>query len=135
MTSTRRATERDIPACLQASASRRDTFFVQKDFVGALNDQDAIWLVAEKDGKVVGFILGYFNPTKNEEAMIQSTMVHADYGHQGIGSMLVKALADDAFGRGVQYVLAEVEDGPDKFYEKCGFKRVHEWHSMQISRP
>jgi len=100
----------------------------------ALGDGDAIYLVAEEKGMVVGFTLGYINPTKNEEAMIQSTMVHADYGNIGIGSSLVKALADTAFGRGARHVFAEVEDGPDRFYEKCGFRRAHEWHSMQLSR-
>lgn len=102
--------------------------------MNALDDGDAIYLVAEEDSKVVGFILGYINSTKNEEAMIQSTMVHADHGGRGIGSLLVKALADIAFGSGVRHVFAEVEDGPDKFYEKCGFRRAYEWHSMQLSK-
>jgi len=83
----------DVPACVEVSASRTDTFFVEKDFLNAINDKDAIYLVAESDGKVVGYIMGYVNPTKNDEAIIQSTMVHASYGNKGIGSMLVKALA------------------------------------------
>jgi N-acetylglutamate synthase-like GNAT family acetyltransferase len=134
LASVRGARQGDVSACLQASASRKDSFFTERDFTNALDDGDAIYLVAEENGKVVEFILGYVNPTKNEEAMIQSTMVHADYGCKGIGSLLVRALADSAFGRGVMRVFAEAEDGPDKFYEKCRFRRVYEWHSMQLSK-
>lgn len=66
--------------------------------------------------------------------MIQSTMVNADHGNKGIGSLLVGAFAAKAFGRGVKRVFAEVEDGPDRFYEKCGFRKAYEWHSMLLSK-
>lgn len=133
MTTIRLATTQDIPDCLEASASRKDVFFTKEDFVRALDDSNAIYLVAEEDEKIAGFVIGYANPTKNEEAMIQSTMVNARHGNKGIGSTLVRAFADHAFGSGVNRVFAEVEDGPDRFYEKCGFKRAYEWHSMCLS--
>lgn len=134
MTLVREGITGDVPACLEASASRGDTFFSEKDFLNALKDKDAIYLVAVLDGKVVGYIMGYVNPTKNDEAMVQSTMVHSGYGNRGIGSMLVKGFAGRAFDRGVKRVFAEVEDGPDRFYAKCGFEKAYEWHSMRLSR-
>ena len=130
----RQATDGDISACLEVSVSRKDAFFQERDFLRALKDEDAIYLVAEADGKVVGYIMGYVNPTKNDEVMIQSTMVHADYRNRGVGSMLVKSLADRAFNRGVKHVYAEVEDGPDRFYARCGFRKEYEWHSMRLSK-
>ena len=39
-----------------------------------------------------------------------------------------------AFRRGVKHVYAEVEDGPDRFYARCGFRKEYEWHSMRLSK-
>jgi len=34
----------------------------------------------------------------------------------------------------VELIFAEVEEGPDKFYEKCGFKKVGVWYSMLLKK-
>jgi predicted N-acetyltransferase YhbS len=78
--------------------------------------------------------MGYVNPTKSGEAVIQSTMVHEAHENQGIGSMLIRTFANRAFKSGVKKVFAEVDDGPDRFYGKCGFEKAHEWHSMRLSK-
>jgi N-acetylglutamate synthase-like GNAT family acetyltransferase len=91
-------------------------------------------LVAEQDRVVVGFVLGFVVPTRNAEAMIHSTMVHASHGGKGMGSSLVRRFVDIAFGIGVREIYAEVEEGPDKFYEKCGFSKVAVWHSMRLRK-
>ena len=107
MTTIRLATTQDIPDCLEASASRKDIFFTKEDFVRALDDSNAIYPVAEEDGKIAGFIIGCVNPTKNEEAMIQSTMVNARHGNKGIGTTHVRLVT---VGKLVHLMLSYRQD-------------------------
>lgn len=128
----REAKARDIDACLEIEASQMDTTFSEQDYLNSMDNPDVIFLVAGQDDEVVGYTLGFVVPTKNAEAMIHSTMVHKAYSRRGVGSRLVEKFLDVAFGRGVKKVFAEVEEGPDRFYEKCGFKKVGVWHSMCV---
>ena len=129
----RKAVPNDIPLCLGVQASRNDGFFKESDYENSVGNPLAIFLVAEVRSKVVGYVLGYVNPTKHQEALIQSTMVHASHGNRGIGSSLVRGLTDVAFDElGVTTIYAEAEKGPDRFYQKCGFRQAHVWSSMRM---
>ena len=130
----RKAVFKDIPLCLEVEASQEDNTFSEHDFHNSITDSDVIFLVAEEKGRVTGFILGFIVPTRRKEAMIHSTMVHRQYSRKGIGSLLVKTFAKSAFMQGVESIFAEVEEGPDKFYEKCGFRKVMVWHSMLLKK-
>jgi ribosomal-protein-alanine N-acetyltransferase len=128
----RKAVPQDIPSCLEAEASHGDNTFSEGDLRNSITEPNAIFLVAEQRGQVVGFILGYVVPTRKREAAIHSTMVNSRYEKKGIGSSLVLNFARLAFGKGVELVYAEVETGPDKFYEKCGFRKSAVWYSMLL---
>ena len=130
----RLAVESDIASCLAIQASHKDQTFSAQDFRNSISDPNAILLVAESgDGGVAGFMAGFVVPTRYEEALIHSTMVNKLLERKGIGLALVRFFADFAFReRSVKVIYAEVEDGPDEFYEKCGFRKVHEWHSMRL---
>jgi N-acetylglutamate synthase-like GNAT family acetyltransferase len=130
----RKAKFKDIPFCLKAEASQGDSTFSERDFRNSIADPNAIFLVAEQNQQVIGFISGFIVPTKRTEAMIHSTMVHEQHTQKGIGSSLVRSFAKLAFERGVEQIYAEVEEGLDKFYEKCGFKKVMLWHSMLLGK-
>jgi len=130
----RKAELKDIPFCLEVEASQEDSTFSEHDFRNSITDQDAIFLVAEEEQRVVGFILGFIVPTRRREATIHSTMVHKQHSQKGIGSSLVQNFAKFAFEQGVELIFAEVEEGPDKFYEKCGFKKASVWYSMLLRK-
>jgi len=130
----RRAVPEDIPSCLEVESSQGDNTFSEDDFRDSITEPNAIFLVAEQRQQVAGFILGYFVPTRKREAAIHSTMVNRQHENKGIGSSLVLNFAKLAFGRGVELVYAEVEEGPDKFYEKCGFRKAAVWYSMLLKR-
>lgn len=132
--SIRKAEGKDASFCLDVQASREDSTFSEQDYLNSISNPNAIFLVAEHDRRAIGFILGFIVPTKNAEAIIHSTMVHASYSHRGIGSNLVRRFVEIAFEGGVQEIFAEVEEGPDKFYEKCGFRKVAMWHSMRLKK-
>jgi ribosomal protein S18 acetylase RimI-like enzyme len=130
----RKAELGDVPFCLEVQASQEDSTFSEHDFRSSIADKNVIFLVAEQSQRVVGFILGFIIPTKRIEATIHSTMVHRQHVQKGIGSLLVRSFAEAAFEQGVELIEAEVEEGPDKFYEKCGFKKVMVWHSMVLKK-
>ncbi len=131
----RRAAARDIDACLEIQASQRDTTFSRTDYLNSLATSNSIYLVAELEGRVVGFIIGFIVPTKNSEALVHSTMVHSSFTRRRIGLALVRGFLDFAFKQGLMRVYAEVESGPDRFYEKCGFQKVVTYHSMLVANP
>jgi len=133
-TSIRRAVPEDIPSCLEVEASQGDDTFSGGDFRNSITEPNAVFLVAELSQQVVGFILGYFVPTRRREAAIHSTMVDKQHEKRGIGSALVFSFTKLAFEQGVELVYAEVEEGPDKFYQKCGFKKEAVWYSMLLKR-
>jgi len=130
----REAKIEDVPFCLEVQASQEDSTFSEQDFRNSIIDPNVIYLVAELNQQVIGFILGFIVPTRRKEATIHSTMVRRQYSHKGIGSSLVRKFAELAFEQGVELIFAEVEEGPDKFYEKCGFKKVGVWHSMLLRK-
>jgi len=130
----RKAKFEDVPFCLEVQASQEDSTFSEHDFRNSINDPNVIFLVAEQNQHVVGFILGFIVPTRRREATIHSTMVHKRHTQKGVGSSLVQNFAELTFEQGVELIEAEVEEGPDKFYEKCGFKKVMVWHSMVLKK-
>jgi len=132
--SIRKAEPKDVPICLEVEASQGDSTFSEDDFRNSIADLNAIFLVAEQNQRVIGFILGFIVPTRRREATIHSTMVHRQQVQQGIGSLLVRNFAKLAFEQGAELIYAEVEEGSDKFYEKCGFKKMSVWYSMLLKK-
>jgi len=126
----RKAGLEDMCSCLEVERSQGDDTFSELDFRESIIEPNAIFLVAELDELVVGFVLGFIVPTRKKEAILHSTMVHIQHCGKGIGSSLVRGFVNRAFERGAELVYAEVEDGPDKFYERCGFEKTSIWHSM-----
>jgi ribosomal protein S18 acetylase RimI-like enzyme len=130
----RPASDSDIAACLEVEMTEGNLFFLDGDFRRALSDRNTIFLVAELASGVVGFALGFVLPTKPSEAMIHATMVRKTDRHRGIGTALVNAFALEAFNRRAKVIFAEVETGPDRFYERCGFQKEAVWNSYALRR-
>ncbi|GAA0365915.1 GNAT family N-acetyltransferase [Bacillus horti] len=77
--------------------------------------------------QVVGFIMGNFDPENEIEAFragIWRLNVSGEDQGRGVGKFAVQALADEARSRGAERITVlwvPGEDGPEKFYLKCGF--------------
>jgi GNAT superfamily N-acetyltransferase len=124
----------DIAACLDVETSEGNLFFLDGDFRRALVDRNTIFLVAELQSKVIGFVFGFVVPTKRSEAIIHATVVHRSHRNLGAGTALVNGFALEAFNRRVRVIFAEVETGPDRFYERCGFRKETVWNSYALRR-
>jgi [ribosomal protein S18]-alanine N-acetyltransferase len=99
-------------------------------FRDALDDSDALVLVAEVDGAVVGVGTGWVE-THGDDLIeapfytIEYIEVHPDHRGNGLASELLSALEDDARRRGVSHIDLRVfvsNTGACKLYERFGYK-------------
>lgn len=83
-------------------------------------------LVAEVDGKVVGFLVLAFVPALSGlRALIDDQAVDPDYRRQGLGAALVEAAIQRASRRGATHLLVDTSRGDpaaQEFYKACGFE-------------
>jgi len=82
--------------------------------------QAAEFLVAEKDGQVVGMIRGTYDGSR---AVIYLASVYPDHQRQGIGRELVKTIARRFKERGAQSI-AVIVPGDAGFWKKMNFRQT-----------
>ncbi len=83
------------------------------------------FLVAEKDGRVIGFIVGV--ATASDEVRILSLAVSKMYRNRGVATMLLKKFMGVFRAKGVLNIKLEVRSsnhGAQKLYVSQGFKVV-----------
>jgi ribosomal protein S18 acetylase RimI-like enzyme len=80
--------------------------------------------IAECDGKVVGFLVGFFSQTLDNEAYIHFVGVHPGLRKRGIGEALYERFFEvvKGFGRNVvRCVTSPVNKGSISFHRRMGF--------------
>lgn len=82
--------------------------------------QAAEFLVAEKEGEVVGLIRGTFDGSR---AIIYLASVHPDHQRQGIGRALVQEIARRFKARGASSISVIVPGDAD-FWKKMKFRQT-----------
>ena len=85
------------------------------------------FLVAEKNHKIVGFIIGI--KLKTEKSKILMLSVEPDYRRQRIGGKLLKEFIKTTIKQNIGLVQLDVQTNnmqAIKFYEKNGFKIIDE---------
>lgn len=96
----------------------------RRDHIGReIEKPTAIFLVAEKDGKIVGSILGTHDGRKG---WINRLAVHPDHRRQGIARRLVIEVEKRLDKLGIKIIACFVEDGNKSsldFFEKIGYKK------------
>ena len=93
----------------------------EKSIASELNNKLALWLVAEEDGRVAGYI---GSQTVPDESDMMNVAVHPDFRRRGIAETLVNALCDVLKEQGSVSLTLEVRASNDPakaLYEKLGF--------------
>jgi putative acetyltransferase len=103
---------------LVAWAAPLDVDNVQR-MAGIIASQSELLLVAEIDGRVVGF--GSIVP-KNSE--LRAVYVHPDFGREGVGSRILSALEDLARQHGLTELAMDASLNAEDFYLNHGFAVV-----------
>ena len=94
-------------------------------FLVFLENNPETFLVAEYNGKVIGYVMAYLRP--DLEGHIMSIAVDERYRGNGIGSALLTEAIDRLIARGARYIGLEVRVSNEKaikLYERFGFRKV-----------
>ena len=94
-------------------------------FLVFLENNPDTFLVAEYNGKVIGYVMAYLRP--DLEGHIMSIAVDKRYRGNGIGSALLTEAIERLVERGARYIGLEVRVSNEKaikLYERFGFKKV-----------
>ena len=96
----------------------------ERSVAGELTNALALWLVAEEDGVVAGYV---GSQTVCAETDMMNVAVTADFRRRGIGEMLVNALVEELKALESHSLTLEVRasNAPAQaLYEKLGFREV-----------
>ena len=96
----------------------------EKSVASELDNALSLWLVAEDDGRVTGYI---GSQTVMDESDMMNVAVHPDYRRQGIGEKLVSALVDALKEKGSHCLTLEVRvsnENAISLYKKLDFQQV-----------
>ena len=91
-------------------------------FVDALNLGSTIFLVAEEEGKIIGYIGMYLSLDEGE---ITNVAVAVTERQRGVGGLLLTEMKKEAERRSVARIVLEVRvsnDSAVRLYERSGFK-------------
>ena len=96
----------------------------ERSVASELTNSLALWLVAEEEGNVWGYV---GSQTVMDETDMMNIAVHPEHRKQGIAATLVNNLVDVLRTRGSHSLMLEVRASNDparKLYDKLGFQQV-----------
>ena len=113
-----------VPAIAQLESICFSCPWSENSVASELTNALSLWLVAEEDGRVAGYI---GSQTVCEESDMMNVAVHPEFRCRGIGEALVKALETELRARGSHCLTLEVRasNAPAiALYEKLGFSQA-----------
>ena len=121
----RRMTINDVDAVYAIEANTFARPWSRQDFIKEMTTNTcARYLVAEKDGNVIGYAGAWI---VLDEAHVTNVAVAKDFRGQGIGRLLTAALIQYASNLGVVYATLEVRRSNEtakRLYQSLGFEYV-----------
>lgn len=92
-------------------------------FIDALNMRNTVFLVAEEEGRIIGYTGMYLSM---EEGEITNVAVAETQRRRGVGGLLLKQIKNEAELRSVTRIILEVRvsnDSAIRLYERNGFQK------------
>jgi GNAT superfamily N-acetyltransferase len=145
----RKAIEADIPILLSLMRELAEFEKYTKDFAitqETLREQgfrhsppDFHCLVAEENGKFIGFLVYYFVPftyRAKPNLIIKELYVAEGFRSKRIGELLMKAVAKEAERAGcgmIKWWVAKWNARGIQFYKRLGAEADEDWHELQLS--
>jgi ribosomal-protein-alanine N-acetyltransferase len=119
----RKMTEADLPEVCAIELATFAEPWSEEDFHSAINTADNVYLVAEIEGRIVGYC-GFWGIAG--EGDIYNVAVLKEYRKQRIGFHMLTALLQEAMNRGITSLTLEVRISnlaAIHLYELLGFKQ------------
>jgi GNAT superfamily N-acetyltransferase len=145
----RKAVEQDIPELLPLMRQLAEFEKYASEFViteKVLREQgfrrsppDFHCIVAEENGKIIGFIVYYFVPytyRAKPNMIIKELYVAEGFRSKTVGAFLMKAAAKEASRVGcgrIKWWVAKWNRRGINFYERLGARIDPDWHEFQMS--
>ena len=98
------------------------TAMLPKLFLNHFNDTS---FVIEKDGEMIGFLIGFISPAIKNEAYVHFMGVHPDFRQKGIGTTLYERFFEICRNHGRNIIRActsPVNRGSVDFHKRIGFE-------------
>lgn len=92
--------------------------------------------VAEKDNKLLGFLLGFISQVNSEEAYIHLLCVDPDYRNKGLAKSFIKIffkVIADMDCKKVFLITKPINQHAINFYKKLGFKKVDNVKNINLN--
>lgn len=86
-------------------------------------------LIAEADGEVVGFLLGFLTPAEPPVAYVHLVGIHPDHRRQGVGKRLYERFIERARAlraHSMKAITTVGNEGSLRFHEALGFEVTEE---------
>ncbi len=132
---TRVATLDDIDTCLSFQAQTNENYWTREEFENIIQTDLAFMIVAEDEGKIIGYCNGYIYPTKQNEGTLHETRVDLNRRHEGIGTILVEKFCELLYEKGCERVFGYIVDEHVEFYvNACGFE-ISDDQWIEVVRP
>ncbi len=115
----------DIPDVMRIERESFREAYPRGIFLVFLENNPDTFLVAEYNGKVIGYVMAYLRP--DLEGHIMSIAVDPAYRGNGIGSALLVEAIERLIKKGARYIGLEVRVSNERairLYERFGFKKV-----------
>ena len=120
----RKMEARDVSGVAKIEQENFSMPWSEKAFMDSLSQKEALFLVAEEEDRVLGYIGIYLS---FEEGGITNVSVDSSCRNKGVGSALVEQLKKEAQARGTEKIFLEVRVSNKPaihLYEKQGFEKV-----------
>lgn len=136
----RRAEPQDGAALFLLARAFGTSFTVEQkpfesSFTELLIHSEAFLAIAEADGDIMGYVLGFDHLTffaNGRVAWVEEIMVSAAMRRQGIGRLLMEAFETWAVSRQSRMIALATRRAAD-FYEALGFEESASYYRKQIS--
>ncbi len=115
----------DMPEIVRIERASFREQYPRGVFLVFLENNPDTFLVAEYNGRIIGYVMAYLRP--DLEGHIMSIAVDPAYRGNGIGSALLTEVIERLAARGAKWIGLEVRvsnQNAIKLYERFGFRRI-----------
>lgn len=116
---------RDMPAVLEIEELAFEYTWSESEFRRCLRQRNCIGMVAERDDRVVGFMIYELH---KHHLHLLSLAVHSKHPREGIGGELLQKLYSKTYPDRRRFILTEVRETnltAQKFFRRMGFRAVN----------
>lgn len=105
---------------------RNGSILYQEWLINSFGKKEKNFIISKNDcDEIDGFLL--YSYTQENKCTIELIAVDSNMHNYGVGGRLVRALENDAYRKGVQYINVgtQIRNTPAiNFYHKCGFRQI-----------